>query len=147
MITAGLESVKDLKKLVLTTKKDSKEVSQAYSAILKQVEAQTIGVKNPETDEKKLILNACKKELKELLQSKESGAPYSQEAVTICTAIINAMSPKTMSERETEVAIDSIIADLTNPNMGQIMGAMKKEYGESLDMALLSKLVKEKLSK
>jgi len=43
-------TIKELKKLVLTSKKESKEVSQAYGAIVKQVEAQTVGVKNPETD-------------------------------------------------------------------------------------------------
>lgn len=39
----------------------------------------TIGVKNSETNEEKLILNAAKKELKEQEQSKNLGAPYSQK--------------------------------------------------------------------
>lgn len=139
-------TVKDLKKLVLTSKKESKELSQAYGAILKQVEAQTVGVKNPETDEKKLILKACNKELKEQKQAQEAGAPCSTETIMVCTFISNAMSPKLMSERETEVAVDAIITELDNPNMGQIMGKIKQEYKDTIDMAIASKVVKAKLN-
>lgn len=144
-----ITSIKDLKKLVLTTKKDSKELSKAYGSILKQVENMTIGVANPETDEKKLIVTACKKELKEQEQSRDCvpSAPFSIETIDLCKEILSAMTPKLMTERETEIAIDSVVQDLENPNMGQIMGAMKSQYGEMLDMALLSKLVKQKLSK
>lgn len=138
-------TVKELKKLILTTKKDSKEVSQAYGAILKQVEAQTVGVKNPETDEKKIILNACKKELKEQEQSKSSGAPYSETTMNICDILYRNMSPKLMTESETGVAVDVVINSLDNPNMGQVMGQMKKEYGDMLDMKILSQIVKNKL--
>jgi len=139
-------TIKELKKLVLTSKKESKEVSQAYGAIVKQVEAQTVGVKNPETDETKLIVSACKKELKEQEQSKSAGAPYSDTIMNICTLLIKAMSPKLMSESETSVAVDAVINSLDNPNMGQIMGQMKKEYGEMLDMKILSQIVKSKLN-
>ena len=144
-----IESIKDLKKLVLLSKKESKELSQAYGAVLKQVENLTIGVSNPETDEKKIIVRACKKELKEIMQCKNNvpPAPYSQSTLDLCETILLSMTPKLMSERETEVAIDAIIAEQPTANMGQIMGIMKKEYGESLDMAIVSKVVKQKLSK
>lgn len=144
-----IESIKDLKKLVLLSKKESKELSQAYGAVLKQVENLTIGVSNPETDEKKIIVSACKKELKEIMQCKNNvpPAPYSQSTLDLCETILLSMTPKLMSERETEVAIDAIIAEQPTANMGQIMGIMKKEYGESLDMAIVSKVVKQKLSK
>jgi hypothetical protein len=140
-------TVKEIKKLVLTSKKESKELSQAWGSILKQVEAQTVGVKNPETDENKLILKACKKELKELEQAKTAGAPYSGETLTLCTLLVNAMSPKLMSERETEVAVESLIGTMDNPNMGQVMGGMKAQYGEQLNMKILSSIVKNILSK
>ena len=142
-VEIGLKSIKELKKLVLTTKKDSKELSQAYSAILKQVEAQTVGVKNPETDETKLILNAAKKELKEQEQSKAAGAPFAEQTLLICNILVKNMSPRMMSEAETVAVINSIISDNENANMGQIMGILKKY--SNIDMKIASKLVKELL--
>jgi uncharacterized protein YqeY len=138
-------TIKDLKKLILTTKKDDKELSKAYGAILKQVESMTVGVKNPETDESKLILTACKKEKKEQEQSKTAGAPFSEMTLSLCSIIFKMMSPKLMSENETEVAVKAILSEMTNPNMGQVMGRMKAQYGELLDMKALSGIVKQSL--
>ena len=39
--------VQELKKLILTSKKDDVNVSKAYAAVLNQVEKATVGVKNP----------------------------------------------------------------------------------------------------
>ena len=61
----NIKELKTLKKTILTAKRDDIELSKALASILKQVEAATIGVKNPETNEEKLILSAAKKELKE----------------------------------------------------------------------------------
>lgn len=144
-----IQSIQELKKLVLTSKKESLDRSKSYAAILKQVENLTVGVKNPETDEKKIIVTACKKELKEIMQSKDSTppAPYSQDTLDLCTSILESMTPKLMTERETEVAVDAVINDNPTANMGQIMGIIKKEYTDTLDMAIASKVVKQKLSK
>lgn len=144
-----INSIQELKKLVLTSKKTSLEMSKSYGAILKQVENLTVGVKNTETDEKKIIVSACKKELKELIQCRDNKppAPFSQNTLDLCVSILETMTPKLMTERETDVAVDSIMTDNPDANMGQIIGLMKKEYGESLDMAIVSKMIKQKLSK
>lgn len=42
-----IKEIKDLKKVILLSKKDNIELSRAYASILKQVEAATIGVKDP----------------------------------------------------------------------------------------------------
>lgn len=142
MEVATTLTIKELKKLILTTKKESADVSKSYAAILKQVEAATIGVKNPETDETKLIVSAAKKELKEQEQSKAAGAPYNAVTMELCSSIISAMSPKLMSENETRQAIADSLSSIDSPNMGKVMGFMKNKYS-NLDMALLSKIVKE----
>ncbi len=85
--------IQELKKLVLTSKRENPELSKAYAAILKQVESATIGVKNPETDEIKLIVSASKKELKEQEQSKSMNAPYSQTVIDVCGKFISDLSP------------------------------------------------------
>ena len=139
-------SIKELKKLVLTSKKENVELSKGYAAVLRQVEAATIGVKNAETDEVKLILAGAKKELKEQEQSKASGAPFNQTVMDLCSKLVLELSPKTLSVEETEKAVLSIIEiDNVEKKMGPIMGAMKVKYGSDLDMKILSDVVKKVL--
>ena len=140
-------SIKELKKLVLTSKKENVELSKGYAAVLRQVEAATIGVKNAETDEVKLILSGAKKELKEQEQSKASGAPFNQTVMDLCSKLVLELSPKTLSVEETEKAVLSIIEiDNVEKKMGSIMGAMKAKYGSDLDMKILSDVVKKILN-
>lgn len=139
-------SIKELKKLVLTSKKENVELSKGYAAVLRQVEAATIGVKNAETDEVKLILSGAKKELKEQEQSKASGAPFNQTVMDLCSKLVLELSPKTLSVEETEKAVLFIIEiDNVEKKMGSIMGAMKAKYGSDLDMKILSDVVKKVL--
>lgn len=139
-------SIKELKKLVLTSKKENVELSKGYAAVLRQVEAATIGVKNAETDEVKLILAGAKKELKEQEQSKASGAPFNQTVMNLCSKLVLELSPKTLSAEETEKAVLSIIEiDNVEKKMGPIMSAMKAKYGSDLDMKILSDVVKKVL--
>ena len=136
-----MKTITELKKTVLLSKKESKELSQAYAAILKQVEAQTVGVKNAETDELKLIIKACNKELKEQEQSKTSGAPYSEQTIELCKLLLTDLKPKTLSEQETIDAINKIKESNPEANKGVIMGALKKEYSDLIDMRLANSLI------
>ena len=136
-----MKTITELKKTVLLSKKESKELSQAYAAILKQVEAQTVGVKNAETDELKLIIKACNKELKEQEQSKTSGAPYSEQTIELCKLLLTDLKPKTLSEQETIDAINKIKESNPEANKGVIMGALKKEYSDLIDMKLANSLI------
>ena len=136
-----MKTITELKKTVLLSKKESKELSQAYAAILKQVEAQTVGVKNAETDELKLIIKACSKELKEQEQSKTAGAPYSEQTIELCKLFLNDLKPKTLSEQETIDAINKIKESNPEANKGVIMGALKKEYSDLIDMKLANSLI------
>ena len=141
--------IQELKKLVLTSKKENPELSKAYAAILKQVESATIGVKNPETDEIKLIVNASKKELKEQEQSKSMNAPYSQTIIDTCEKLIKELSPEVISEEQTTLDILSniaVILEYSTPDMKTLM-AFAKRPGKNYDMKLYSSIVKEILSK
>ena len=141
--------IQELKKLVLTSKKENLELSKAYAAILKQVESATIGVKNPETDEIKLIVNASKKELKEQEQSKSMNAPYSQTVIDTCDKLIKELSPEAISEEQTTLDILSniaVISEYSTPDMKTLM-AFAKRSGKNYDMKIYSSIVKEILSK
>ena len=141
--------IQELKKLVLTSKKENPELSKAYAAILKQVESATIGVKNPETDEIKLIVNASKKELKEQEQSKSMNAPYSQIIMDTCNRLISDLSPEVISEEQTTLDIlnnIAVISEYSTPDMKTLM-TFAKQSGKNYDMKLYSSIVKEILSK
>lgn len=137
--------IQELKKLVLTSKKENPELSKAYAAILKQVESATIGVKNPETDEIKLIVGASKKELKEQEQSKSMNAPYSQIIIDTCEKLIKELSPEVISEEQTTLDILSniaVISEYYTPDMKTLM-QFAKQSGKNYDMKLYSSIVKE----
>ena len=137
--------IQELKKLVLTSKRENPELSKAYAAILKQVESATIGVKNPETDETKLIISASKKELKEQEQSKSMNAPYSQTIIDVCSKFISDLSPDIINEEQTTLDIlnnISVISEYSEPDMKTLM-AFAKQSGKNYDMKLYSSIVKK----
>lgn len=142
------KTLKELKKLILTSKKDNTEQSKSYASILKQLEAATIGVKNAETNEEKIILSAAKKELKEQEQSKSLNAPFNEVTIEICSAVVKELSPTAVSEEETVNTINSAIAHIEkfgfNPDMKQIMSFVKSD-GRLFDMKLVSQIANKLL--
>ena len=144
-----IKEIKDLKKIILLSKKDDIDLSKAYASILKQVEAATIGVKNPEKDEEKLILSGAKKELKEQEQSQNLGAPFSQKTIDLCKLFVQELSPTMVSEEQTRIEILGAIEHIEkfgfNPDMKQIMMFIKSELGKNYDMKLVSTIANELL--
>ena len=64
-------------------------------------------------------------------------------------AIIEEYLPERMSEQDTVVLVDKIIAELGVSGMqamGQVIGKVKQAAGSSADGALIAKIVKEKLA-
>lgn len=166
-------NIQTLKKNILLAKKEGdKNLSLAYGAILKQVEKVTIGVvkkevvdttKTQDEIENDLIVAGATKELKEQKESKlafealpkekqeQTAVQFSAETIALCEKIISEFGHKTMTERETEMAIENTILNLglENPTikqMGQIMGSLVKEYGADLDKGLASEVIRKKLS-
>ena len=144
-----ISSIKEIKKLVLTSKKEDAELSKAYASVVKQIEAATIGVKNPETDETKLILSAAKKELKEQEQSQNLGAPFSQKTIDLCKTLISELSPTFVSDEQTRIDIIANIEHIEkfgfNPDMKQIMTFIKSETSKNYDMKLVASIANELL--
>lgn len=142
-----INTIKEIKKLVLTSKKEDAELSKAYASVVKQIEAATIGVKNPETDEEKLILSAAKKELKEQEQSQNLGAPFSQKTIDLCKTLISELSPQMVSEEQTRADIESnikVISEYSIPDMKTLM-QFAKQSGKNYDMKLVSSIANELL--
>lgn len=138
--------IQELKRLVLVNKKVNKELSQAYAAVLKHVESKTVGVKYNEKDEEKIVLSSFKKELKEQLQSKDMGAPYSQQVINVCDEHIFELSENMLSDVQIENAVVQFVNENPEAKMGQVMGYLKQTFGDSVDMQLAQKVVKSVLN-
>ena len=61
-------------------------------------------------------------------------------------SIIDNFLPKQMSEEETKTICKKVIDNLganSIKDMGKVMAALKKDYGDGLDFSKVSKLIKE----
>lgn len=58
--------------------------------------------------------------------------------------ILSAYLPNMLSEEDLSKVVDDLLSSGMN-NIGQIMGALKKQYGATVDMGMASKMVKERL--
>lgn len=135
-------NVKELRKTMMLAKKTDMEKSTILAMLLDTAQklAKTDG--NREVEEKD-ILAAAKRELKMAHQSQEAGIDIGK---TI--EILEGFIPKTKSAEETRTIVEALIAELPEKNpklMGMVMGNLKKEYGDQIDMGIASQIVKEAL--
>lgn len=133
-------SLQELRKTLMDNKKNNPEVAKVYQAILGNAQLIAKEDGNREVESKDIIAGA-KKEHKMGLQSKESGAPYNKFVFEICEQYF----PKTMNEDETRMAIENLFRneEKNQKLMGKYMGILSKEYGDTIDKGLASKLLKE----
>ena len=61
-------------------------------------------------------------------------------------SVWNDKLPKKLSEDDTKVAVETIISDLGEINIGKIMGALKQKYGNLIDMKI-AKMYIDSISK
>ncbi len=61
--------------------------------------------------------------------------------------IIQNYLPKLMSREDTEKAIDKILASITSREIGPVMKEVMKELRGKADTAIISELIKQKISK
>ncbi|HSW77425.1 MAG TPA: GatB/YqeY domain-containing protein [Candidatus Chromulinivoraceae bacterium] len=93
---------------------------------------------------------------KEVKKRNESAAIYEQNQREDSAAderreaeILSRYLPKQLSEAELKTVVDAKVAELGATDikmMGQVIGAVKKDVGNTADGAMVSKLVKEVLS-
>jgi uncharacterized protein YqeY len=137
-------NIKELRKTMMLAKKNDPAKAGVLSMLLDTAQKIAKADGNREAEEKD-VLAAAKRELKMASQSKEAGLEIGD---TI--AILEEFLPQTMSPEETRAIVESIIAELPDRSpkaMGMVMGKLKKEFGDQLDMGIASRLVKEALAK
>ncbi len=136
-------NIQELRKTMMLAKKTDMEKSTVLAMLLDNAQKLAKNDGNREVEEKD-ILAAAKRELKMAHQSKEAGIDIGN---TI--EILEVFIPQTKSPEETKAIIDGLVAALPEkkPNlMGMVMGSLKKEYGEQIDMGIASQMVKEALN-
>lgn len=126
----------------MLAKKNDPEKSTILAMLLDATQKLAKSDGNREANEKDLLA-AAKRELKMAQQSIDAGIDVGNTV-----AILQVFIPETKSPEETKAIVDALIAELPEKKpqlMGKIMGSMKKEYGDALDMGIASQMVKEAL--
>lgn len=104
--------------------------------------------KSPSDEEVVATVKSMIKKLEETLGDAKDEEMKSQiqRELEICRIYLPEI--KMVSEEELRGFIKVMIAGLANPtkkSMGEVMGAIKEEYGKTADMKLASKIVRESL--
>jgi len=136
-------NIKELRKTMMLAKKTDPEKSTVLAMLLDATQKLAKADGNREPEEKDLLA-AAKRELKMANQSLEAGIDVGN---TI--QILEVFLPTTKSAEETQTIVDALVATLPEKNpqlMGKVMGGLKKEYGEELDMGMASQMVKDALT-
>jgi len=135
-------NIKELRKTMMLSKKTDPEKSTILAMLLDAAQKLAKADGNRETNEKDLLA-AAKRELKMAHQSIDAGIDVGNTV-----EILQIFIPATKGVEETKAIIDALIAELPEKNpklMGTIMGRLKKEYGDEMDMGIASQMVKEAL--
>ena len=135
-------NIKELRKTMMLAKKTDPEKSTILAMLLDATQKIAKSDGNREANEKDLLA-AAKRELKLAQQSIDAGIDVGNTV-----EILQVFIPETKSEEETKAIVDALIAELPEKNpklMGKVMGSLKKEYGDSMDMGIASQMVKEAL--
>lgn len=128
---------------MMLAKKSDPEKSTILAMLLDATQKIAKADGNREANEKDLLA-AAKRELKMAHQSIDAGIDVGNTV-----AILEVFIPKTKSPEETKTIVDALIAALPEKNpklMGKVMGSLKKEYGDELNMGIASQMVKDALS-
>ncbi len=136
-------TIKELRKEMMLAKKTNPEKSTVLAMLLDATQKIAKSDGNREANEKDLLA-AAKREMKMATQSIDAGIDVGNTV-----QILEVFIPATKSPEETQAIVDGIIADLPEKNpklIGQVMGTLKKEYGEKLDMGIASQMVKQALT-
>ena len=111
------------------------------------------GPNKKETDDediKKLLKKMIKQRVESIDIYKKNNRPDLLEVELKENAILSSFLPKQLSEEETKNICNEVVKKLNATSikdMGKVMGALKKEYSDSLDFSKAGSYLKESLNK
>ena len=127
-------NIVELKKMMMKAKREDKAKANALMMLVDT--AQKIAKEKGEEVSEKHIQEAAKKLVKIAKESLESGIEEAKKEIEIYQEFL----PKMLSEEETKKIIESIIDEIGNKNIGEIMKRLKQRG--DVDMALANKIIK-----
>lgn len=98
----------------------------------------------------KIIAREVKKRRESISLYEQNGRPELAEDEQKEIAVLETYLPEMMSEDEIRAKADEVIAgmgDVSMQQMGQVIGAVKGQLGNTADGAVVAKIVKEQLTK
>jgi uncharacterized protein YqeY len=120
-----------------------------YSTLMGEIETEAKKAMTEPTNA--IVEKVAKKMAKNINENiklyNEKGVDASKEATEL--AIVSEFLPQVLSEDQTREAVSKAISEagITSvKEQGKVMGALKKEYGNQLDMKLVSQLVRSLLN-
>ena len=138
-------------------KSKDKAAISTYRLILSSIKDIDIinrsGPNKKETDDediKKLLKKMIKQRVESIDIYKKNNRPDLLEVELKENAILSSFLPKQLSEEETKNICNEVIKKLNATSikdMGKVMGALKKEYSDSLDFSKAGSYLKESLNK
>ena len=138
-------------------KSKDKAAISTYRLILSSIKDIDIinrsGPNKKETDDediKKLLKKMIKQRVESIDIYKKNNRPDLLEVELKENAILSSFLPKQLSEEETKNICNEVVKKLNATSikdMGKVMGALKKEYSDSLDFSKAGSYLKETLNK
>ena len=138
-------------------KSKDKAAISTYRLILSSIKDIDIinrsGPNKKETDDediKKLLKKMIKQRVESIDIYKKNNRPDLLEVELKENAILSSFLPKQLSEEETKNICNEVAKKLNSTSikdMGKVMGALKKEYSDSLDFSKAGSYLKESLNK
>ena len=138
-------------------KSKDKAAISTYRLILSSIKDIDIinrsGPNKKETDDediKKLLKKMIKQRTESIDIYKKNNRPDLLEVELKENAILSSFLPKQLSEEETKNICNEVVKKLNATSikdMGKVMGALKKEYSDSLDFSKAGSYLKESLNK
>ena len=138
--------IKRIKKEQLNARKHKDKLKiSVLTALLSEITAIGKNAGNRETTESEAIsvIKKFKKNLQETIKVVKDELKLKELNEEMC--IYDSFLPKVLTEEETEKIVQNILSKIENPNIGSVMGALKNEHVEGLDMATANKIIRKKL--
>ena len=141
----------DLKAALLSGDRFKGEVLRSLKAAILNEEVATSKRDEGLDDEaiEKLVVREVKKRAESAAIYESAGRPELAMNEKAEAEILEIYLPEQVSEENIKLVVDAKIAELgvSGPAaMGQVIGAVKKEFGNTADGALIAKLVKDALN-
>jgi uncharacterized protein YqeY len=135
-----IKNINDLKKEMMKAKRTDKDKANALMMLLDYT--QKIAKEKNEEPSNEHLKQAVKKYLK-IIEDSEKNGVINEKEKEIILEIKNQIFPPQFTEIELTHIIIEFLNDNPNAKQGQIMGWLKKQFGDRVDMKLANKVVQK----